>query len=136
MTLSQAQTRDGTRIAYAILGHDDGRPRFALVHSLAMDHRFWRPVAELLAKNAAVLVYDCRGHGHSGKPAGPYRVERFADDLADLLDHVGWPSAIVAGASMGGCITLAFAAAYPARAAAIGLVDTTATSLTRVAPTP
>jgi len=50
----------------------------------------------------------------------------FADDLADLMDHVGWRSAIIAGASMGGCIALAFAAAYPARAAGLGLIDTTA----------
>ena len=89
-----------------------------------MDHTFWLPVIEHL--DAAVLVYDCRGHGASDKPAGPYTVELFAHDLADLLDHVGWASALVAGASMGGCISLAFAAAYPARTAALGLIDTTA----------
>ena len=71
-------------------------------------------------------VYDCRGHGESDTPAGPYTVELFARDLADLLDHVGWDSALIAGASMGGCVALAFAAAYPARTAALGLIDTTA----------
>ena len=55
-------------------------------------------------------VFDCRGHGASDKPPGPYTVELFADDLADLLDHVGWSTALVAGASMGGCVALAFAA--------------------------
>src|SRR5204863_880589 len=92
----------------------------------AMDRRFWQPVAERLASHAPVLVYDCRGHRESDTPAGPYTVELFARDLADLLDHVGWSSALVAGASMGGCIALAFAAAYPARTAALGLADTTA----------
>src|SRR5204863_4661398 len=92
----------------------------------AMDRRFWQPVAERLASHAPVLVYDCRGHRESDTPAGPYTVELFARDLADLLDHVGWSSALVAGASMGGCIALAFAAAYPARTAGLGLVDTTA----------
>jgi 3-oxoadipate enol-lactonase len=91
-----------------------------------MDRSFWNFVAPALAEKTAVLTYDCRGHGASDKPKGPYRVEQFAGDLADLLDHVGWRSAIVAGASMGGCITLAFAAAYPARATALGLFDTTA----------
>jgi 3-oxoadipate enol-lactonase len=91
-----------------------------------MDRGFWQPVAERIAGHAPVLVYDCRGHGESDKPAGPYTVELFARDLADLLAHVGWTSALVAGASMGGCIALAFAAAYPARTAALGLVDTTA----------
>lgn len=117
---------DGTRIAYAMLGDPKTPKRAVLIHSLAMDHTFWRPVAERLARDAAVLIYDCRGHGASDKPAGPYTVERMARDLAVLLDGVGWPSALVAGASMGGCIALAFAAAYPRRAAALGLVDTTA----------
>jgi len=97
-----------------------------LVHSLAMDRAFWQPVAEKLAADMPVLTFDCRGHGASDKANGPYTVELFADDLADLLDQVGWRSALVAGASMGGCIALAFAAAYPDRTAGLGLVDTTA----------
>ena len=119
-----AAARDGTRLAYALYGQ--GTSGVVLIHSLAMDRRFWQPVAERLASHAPVLVYDCRGHGESDKPAGPYTVELFARDLADLLDHVGWNSALVAGASMGGCTALAFATAYPARPAALGLIDTTA----------
>jgi 3-oxoadipate enol-lactonase len=53
-------------------------------------------------------------------------VEQFADDLADLVDHFNWPQVVVAGASMGGCVALAYAAAYPDRAAGLGLFDTTA----------
>jgi 3-oxoadipate enol-lactonase len=98
----------------------------ALVHSLAMNGAFWAPVAQRLAPHADVLTYDCRGHGDSDKPAGPYSVELFADDLADLLDHVGWRSALVAGASMGGSVALAFAAAHGDRVDALGLIDTTA----------
>ena len=98
--------------------------RAVLIHSLAMDRNFWRPVAERL--EVPVLLYDCRGHGESDKPAGPYTVEAFAADLARLMDHVGWGSALVAGASMGGCVALAFAAKYSKRLTALGLVDTTA----------
>ncbi|HEY2134558.1 MAG TPA: alpha/beta fold hydrolase [Xanthobacteraceae bacterium] len=123
---STAKLRDGTRLVYDIHGRDDGRPRLVLIHSLGMDRLFWERVTPLLADSAATLTYDCRGHGASDKPKGPYRVEQFADDLAELMDQVGWQSAIVAGASMGGCITLAFAAHYPARATALGLIDTTA----------
>ena len=123
---STARLRDGTRIVYDIHGRDDGRPRLILIHSLGMDRVFWAKVTPVLAQHAAALTYDCRGHGQSDKPKGPYRVEPFADDLAELMDHVGWASAIVAGASMGGCITLAFAQRHPARATALGLIDTTA----------
>ena len=121
----EARTRDGTRIGYTLHG-DGGKARAVLVHSLALDREFWQPVATELAGSASVLVYDCRGHGASDKAPGPYTVQLFANDLADLLDHVGWESVLVAGASMGGCVTLAFAAAYPKRVSALGLVDTTA----------
>ncbi len=118
--------RDGTRLVYDIQGPDDGRPRLVLIHSLGMDRFFWNRVTPLLAPSAVVLTYDCRGHGASDKPKGPYRIEQFADDLAELMDHVGWQSATVAGASMGGCTTLAFGQQYPSRALALGLIDTTA----------
>jgi 3-oxoadipate enol-lactonase len=120
-----ATTRDGTRIAYRLL-KGSGKGRCVLVHSLAMDGSFWERVAVHLAGAADVLLYDCRGHGQSGDRNGPYTVELHADDLAGLLAAVGWPRAVVAGASMGGCIALAFAAAYPERVAGLGLFDTTA----------
>lgn len=123
---TDATARDGTRIAYRLRSGGAGRPRIALVHSLAMDGDFWSPVADRLQDELDVLTWDCRGHGRSGKPAGPYRVEQFADDLADLLDHVGWPTASIAGASMGGSVAIAFAAAHGARVETLGLIDTTA----------
>lgn len=122
---STTATRDGTKISYRLV-KGNGRGRIALVHSLAMDKTFWEPTVAALDGFADALIYDCRGHGVSGKPAGPYSVELFADDLADLMDHVGWTSAVVAGASMGGCAVLAFAANYPQRVEALGLFDTTA----------
>jgi 3-oxoadipate enol-lactonase len=110
--------------AYTLAGNPRSRRRAALIHSLAMDREFWRPVAERM--DAAVLLYDCTGHGASPKPAGPYSAEGFADDLSRLLDHLGWGSTLVAGASMGGCVALAFIERYPQKASALGLVDTTA----------
>jgi 3-oxoadipate enol-lactonase len=120
-----AVSRDGTKIAYRLL-KGTGQGRCVLVHSLAMDASFWNGVAARLAGAADILVYDCRGHGRSDKPKGAQPVERHADDVADLLDAVGWQQAVVAGASMGGCIALAFAARYPERVSGLGLFDTTA----------
>lgn len=121
-----ATTRDGIRIGYTIFGNAKAEKKVALIHSLAMDRSFWQPVAEDLAKEAAVLVIDCRGHGQSDKPQGPYTVEQFADDLADVLDHLGWTQVTVAGCSMGGCVALAFAIRHKARVKSLGLCDTTA----------
>jgi 3-oxoadipate enol-lactonase len=122
--LDKARAADGTHIAYRL--REGGTKRVALVHSLAMDHSFWDPVADRLADTASVLTFDCRGHGASDKPPGPYTVELFARDLAALMDHVGWSSAVLAGCSMGGCVSLAFVAAYPERVQGLGLFDTTA----------
>ena len=118
------QVRDGTKLAYR-LTKGNGNGRVVLIHSLAMDGSFWDRVTPLLKDHADVLVYDCRGHGRSDKPDGRYTVELFADDLADLLDRVGWRAATVCGASMGGTVAIAFAAAYPDRVQALGLFDTT-----------
>jgi len=121
-----ATMRDGARIEYSLRPGDPGK-RIALVHSLALDRSVWEGVAgHLTAAGAEVLTYDARGHGGSDRPAGPYSVELFASDLADLLDAVGWQSARVAGASMGGSVALAFALAHPAKLAGLGLIDTTA----------
>ena len=95
----EARARDGTRLAYTLYDHPAPSRHIALVHSLAMDRSFWRPVAERLAADACVMIHDCRGHGRSDKLGGPVTVEQHADDLADLFDALGWRSAITAGAS-------------------------------------
>lgn len=118
-------TRDGTHINCRLYGAADQAPRFALIHSLAMDGSFWAPVAARLVEHGSVLAIDARGHGLSDKPAGPYTMATMADDLADVLAALNAGPVVVAGASMGGCVALNFAAAYPQRTGALGLIDTT-----------
>src|SRR5437763_10260304 len=118
---------DGCPIAYTIHSSQHPNPqRIALIHSLALDASIWDGVVTRLLGQTEVLTYDCRGHGRSGRPAGPYSAELFASDLAELLDHVGWQTALIAGCSMGGCVAQAFGCHHPTRATALGLVDTTA----------
>lgn len=123
---AEAHAADGTEIRYRIWGEERPDRRIALVHSLAMNADFWAPVAERMSGRCEVLAVDCRGHGASGKPPGPYDVELFADDLAGVMDAEGWRGATVAGSSMGGCVSLAFAARYSERVEGLGLIDTTA----------
>jgi len=120
-------TPDGCAIAYALRGTTKPKaPRLALIHSLALDASIWDNVVAELSNDAQILTYDCRGHGRSGKPHMAFSADLFARDLAELLDRVGWQSAVVAGCSMGGCVALAFGGLFPARASALGLIDTTA----------
>jgi 3-oxoadipate enol-lactonase len=118
---------DGITLRYKLYGDPiSARRRIVLVHSLAMAGDVWSDVAERLAVDSAVLTYDCRGHGASSRPEGPYRLEIFAADLAGLLDTLGWHRIHLAGASMGGNVSLQFAALFPHRVHTLGLVDTTA----------
>jgi 3-oxoadipate enol-lactonase len=127
MKVSQgfARVRDGTPICYSVHGDPAASRAAVLVHSLAMDRHFWDPVVERLAPGA-VLTYDCRGHGASGAGGKSYSLAQFADDLVDLMTELRWETALVAGASMGGCVALAFAERHPQRTAALALIDTTA----------
>jgi len=101
-------------------------PRMVLIHSLALDKSIWDGVVAELAGRAEILTYDCRGHGRSIREGAPFTMELFAGDLAELLDHIGWSNALVAGCSMGGCVAQAFAGQYPSRVSAMVLIDTTA----------
>lgn len=123
--LDFATVRDGARLAYR--RHGVGRKhRVVLIHSLALDGSVWDGVVARLKDKADLLVYDCRGHGASDRKAREYTPRLFADDLADLMDHVGWRDAVVAGCSMGGCVAQVFCGAYPGRTRGLALIDTTA----------
>jgi 3-oxoadipate enol-lactonase len=119
--------RDGAKLLSSLHASGQaGAPRLALVHSLALDRSIWDGVVTALGGTVDVLTYDCRGHGASSKPEGPYTTGLFAADLRDLLASIGWEHAFVAGASMGGSVALQFAVSYPEMLDGLGLIDTTA----------
>ena len=123
---SVAHGSDGAALTFRLDGRADASHRLALIHSLAMDHRFWEDVIAQLPPDVSVLSFDARGHGTSERGMARFTVETFADDLAALFDEVGWSDAVVAGASMGGSVALAFAINHWSRVKALGLFDTTA----------
>ena len=119
--------RDGAQLQYTL--HESGKPgapRLTLIHSLALDRTVWDGVVGELKSDADILTIDCRGHGGSAKPAGPYSTAMFANDVADILASIGWEHTIVGGASMGGSVTIQFAIAYPQMVDGLALIDTTA----------
>ena len=121
----ETRAQDGCLLRYRV-HQQAGKPRLVLIHSLALDAMIWDGVVDELVQDVEILVYDCRGHGQSERRPGAYTVQLFADDLGAILDHCGWPSAVIAGCSMGGCVAQAFASEYPNRADGLALIDTTA----------
>jgi pimeloyl-ACP methyl ester carboxylesterase len=94
---------------YDEAGH--GEP-VVLLHSGVGDRRMWEPQWVRLAAEFRVVRCDLRGYGDTPLPPGPFT---WSEDVADLLDHLGMPSASVVGSSFGGRIALDLAATRPER---------------------
>lgn len=124
--MSELTSRDGVRLAFAAHRAAPGLPVLALVHSLGMDASFWQAVVDRVGHACSVVALDSRGHGRSELGPLPLTCARIAEDLREVLDHLGVARAVVGGASMGGCVALQFAASHPDRTAAAALIDTTA----------
>ena len=79
--------------------------------------------AEAAGRGYRALTLDLRGHGESGwSPDGFYTMDLFAADIRAVIATLDRPPVIV-GASLGGLIGLIVAAATPAGAAGLVLVD-------------
>jgi pimeloyl-ACP methyl ester carboxylesterase len=71
-----------------------------------------------------LLLPDLRGHGQSDASPPPYSMVLLAEDLRQVLDHLGLDRIALGGLSMGGYVALAFAARYPERLRGLMLLDT------------
>ncbi|HEY3560574.1 MAG TPA: alpha/beta hydrolase [Kribbella sp.] len=98
--MEKVTSADGTTIAYDRLG--SGAP-LILVGGALCDRRILMPLAEELARELEVLVYDRRGRGDSGDTPA-YSVQREVEDLSALLAAAGG-SAAVYGHSSGAALT-------------------------------
>lgn len=92
------------------------------LHAFALDHSIWLPVAVQLKENARVVLPDLRGHGRSPAPQENYTMRGMAEDIEKIMDDLSIEKAVLAGNSMGGYISLAFALHFPERLAGLALV--------------
>ncbi|GAB2479332.1 alpha/beta fold hydrolase [Jatrophihabitans fulvus] len=111
------------RIAFTDHGPRNG-PVVVLLHGLASDRGTWdRATGPLAARGLRVLAVDLIGHGDSDKPRLRYLLDDFADSLRDFLDAVDVEQAVLVGHSLGGAISVHFAARYPGRVSRLVLVS-------------
>jgi pimeloyl-ACP methyl ester carboxylesterase len=95
-----------------------------LLHGGAAHTHWFDAVATRLAHGRHVVALDQRGHGESAWARPPsYATEDFARDIVDLLDRLGWRSAVLVGHSMGGHNAIACAAWHPDRIRGLVVVD-------------
>jgi pimeloyl-ACP methyl ester carboxylesterase len=112
---------NGINIYYEV--HGQG-PNLALIEGVGYHTWMWYRQVPAFAPHFRTLIYDNRGVGRSDKPEGPYTHVQNADDLAALLDVLGWDRTHVLGVSMGGFIAQEFALKYPERLDRLVLVAT------------
>lgn len=100
-----------------------------LVHGFPFHHGMWQSQLENLSRVCQVIAPDLRGFGSSEVPPpdSTLSMERFADDLAALLDHLVVDEVVYCGLSMGGYIGWAFCRSYPQRLKGLIACDTLAT---------
>lgn len=116
---------DGQEIAYREFRGD--RP-VLLIHGLSLTGDHWFDLPADLAgapQQWRPICIDNRGTGRSGRIRRPFRMERMADDCAELLERLDISSAHVVGMSMGGMIAQHLAVRHPEKVAGLVLVATT-----------
>lgn len=110
MTSFSLQTPNGT-----VAGLDTGAgPPIVLVAGLGSTGRIWGNLPALLGRRFRVIVPDNRGVGGS-RDGRPFSLEGAVADLEATLDERRVERAALLGASLGGVIALAAAAALPER---------------------
>ncbi len=93
----------------------EGEP-LILVHSGMGSVREWDFVRPLLWDRFALIAYDRSGIGRStGVPFQPDIVEGGAEELEEVLDHLGIREASIFGSCVGGAIALVMASRFPGR---------------------
>jgi 3-oxoadipate enol-lactonase len=121
---------DGLSLAYYIDDFTDPwrrPPTLLLLHAAMGSARRYFAWVPHLARHYCVVRLDLRGHGGSQVPAAdqPLLLERLAQDVTELLDHLGVAEAHIIGNSAGGYLGQQLAMTRPERVRSLCLFGST-----------
>jgi len=110
-------------VHYEIAGSGDP---LVLLHGIGSNSKSWRRQLQAFSGAFTVVAWDAPGFGRSPDPksALPSMTE-YTEALEELLESLGFGSAIVLGHSMGGLVAQEFYRAFPQSVQALILADTT-----------
>lgn len=121
---------DGWPLYAAVLAHAPGTAEaqgcepLVLLHGGGPDHESLLPLARLLADERTVVLPDVRGYGRSVcDDPSRHTWQQYSDDVAALLDHLGYTNAVLGGAGLGATISLLTALAHPEKFTALILIS-------------
>lgn len=114
---------NGVKLHYLDYG-EAGRAPIVCVHGAAAHAHWFDFAAPGLTPEYHVRSLDLRGHGDSAwAPQQTYSVATFAADLHAFVEHLHLHDFILIGHSMGGMVSLFYAANHPGRVAKLIIVD-------------
>ena len=85
--------------------HGTGKPLVLLHGGVGVIEMFGQ-LLPLLAEGRQVIAVDLQAHGRTADIDRPLNYELMADDIGDLIKHLGFESADVMGYSLGGGVAL------------------------------
>lgn len=116
---------NGQQLYFEDTGGD--KPALIFSHGLLMDHEMFAPQVEAFRDRWRCITWDERAHGKTAMDTlAPFSYYDSADDLAALLKHLGIGTAVLAGMSQGGYLSLRCALTHPEIVRALVLIDTQA----------
>lgn len=115
-----ASPSDVVEIGYSDSGTG---PPVVFIHGFPHNRSLWTPQLTAFFPFARCIAPDLRGFGES-PPRPPYSMDRYADDVASLLDVLGVEGAVIVGVSMGGYVAFAFWRRHRARVRGLLFSDT------------
>lgn len=112
---------NGINLYYEI--HGTGKP-LIMLHGGFGTFEMFAALSPALALNHQLIGVDLYGHGRTALTDRPLRFESMADDIADLIDHLGLEKADLLGFSLGGAVALQTAIRHPEHIDHLVLIST------------
>jgi pimeloyl-ACP methyl ester carboxylesterase len=106
---------DGVHLWYDERGDADGPPVVALHGGILTFEASFAAVLPWLATGRRVIGVELQGHGHTADSGRPMSIDRFADDVAELLVRLGIERADLWGFSLGALTATGVAVRHPER---------------------
>jgi haloacetate dehalogenase len=108
--------------------HAGSGPPVLLLHGFPQTHVMWAGVAPVLAEAFTLVCADLRGYGQSGTPRSDdrhaaYSKRAMAQDMVELMQHLGHARFAVGGHDRGARVAYRLALDHPERVSALAVLD-------------